>query len=382
MATATAPSRQAGFNPELRNLALVVITGAIMTILDTTIVNVAITPLGRDFHTSLSTIQWVITGYALALSMTIPVTGWAAERFGTKTVWITSLLVFIAGSVLSGVAWNVTSLIIFRILQGAGGGMIMPIGQTMLARKAGPDQMARVMAVVAVPAMLGPVLGPVLGGLIVDDLSWRWMFYVNIPFCVLTLILTFRFLPKDTDRIPARIDALGLTLLSPGLAVTAYGLSKAGSDNAQLWIWLAPGAVLVAIFAVHALRIRVIDPLISVRAFFRRAFGMATLSIMIYSAAVFGFMVVMPVYFQVVRGASPLRAGLLMAPMGIGSILTMALSGRLSDKIAARWLLLAGMIVVAGGASVFTGLSVGTSMTLIAVTMFVVGLGHGESCRQ
>lgn len=377
MATATAPDRQAGFDPELRRLALVVVTGAIMTILDTTIVNVAITPLGHDFHTSLSTIQWVLTGYTLALAMTIPVTGWAVERFGSKAAWITSLLVFIAGSVLCGVAWNVTSLIIFRVVQGAGGGMIMPIGQTMLARKAGPERMARVMAVVAVPAMLGPVLGPVLGGLIIDDLSWRWMFYVNVPFCVLALFLAFRFLPKDTDRVPAKIDALGLALLSPGLAALIYGLSKAGTDNRQLWIWLAAGAVLVLAFTVYALRVRRVDPLVSVRAFARRAFGMSSLSIMIYTGGFFGFMVVMPVYFQVVRGESPLRAGLLMAPMGIGSILTMTLSGRLTDKVAARWILLAGMVIVAAGAAGFTRLSVGTSLALVAGAMFVAGLGHG-----
>src|SRR5215469_5222840 len=135
--------RTSTFDPELRRLAVVVMAGAIMSILDTTVVNVAITPLGRDFHTSLSTIQWVLTGYTLALSMTIPVTGWAVDRLGAKTTWITSLVLFIAGSILCGVAWNVTSLIAFRILQGIGGGMIMPVGQTMLARKAGPERMAR-----------------------------------------------------------------------------------------------------------------------------------------------------------------------------------------------------------------------------------------------
>jgi EmrB/QacA subfamily drug resistance transporter len=377
MTAVAAPAKRAGFDPELRRLSLVVITGAIMTILDTTIVNVAITPLGHDFHTSLSTIQWVLTGYTLALSMTIPITGWAVERFGAKTAWITSLLVFIVGSILCGGAWNVTTLIVFRVLQGVGGGMIMPIGQTMLARKAGPDRMARVMAVVAVPAMLGPVLGPVIGGLIVDDLSWRWMFYVNVPLCVLALILAFRFLPRDADRTPAKIDALGLVLLSPGLAAMIYGLSKAGVDNGQLWTWLVAGAALVVLFTIRALLARAIAPLVSVRAFGRRAFGMGSLSTMVYTGALFGFMVVMPVYFQVVRGESPLRAGLLMAPMGIGSVLTMVLSGRLTDKIAARWLLLVGMIIVAAGAAGFTRLSVGTSLAVIAGAMFVVGLGHG-----
>ena len=373
-----APKQAAAFDPELRRLTLVVIAGTIMTILDATIVNVAITPLGRDFHTSLSTIQWVLTGYTLALSMTIPLTGWAAERFGAKTAWISSLLIFIAGSVLCGVAWNVTSLIVFRVLQGAGGGMIMPVGQTMLARKAGPDRMTRVMSVVAVPAMLGPVLGPVIGGLIVNDLSWRWMFYVNVPLCVLALVLAVRLLPRDTDRAPAKIDGIGLALLSPGLALMVYGLSKAGDDNAQLLIWLVAGAALTAAFAVHALRSRKIAPLVSVRAFGRRAFGMSAAAMFIYSGALFGFMVVLPVYFQVVRGESPLRAGLLLAPLGLGAIITMSLSGRLADKVAARWIVIAGTVIVAAGAVVFTQIHVSTSLALLAAALFVVGLGHGS----
>ncbi|HSZ39068.1 MAG TPA: MDR family MFS transporter [Trebonia sp.] len=375
MSEVQVPEKRAAFDLELRKLALVVIAGSIMTILDTTIVNVAITPLGRDFHTSLSTIQWVLTGYTLALSMSIPVTGWAVERFGAKTTWISSLVIFISGSILCGVAWNVTALIVFRVLQGVGGGMILPVGQTMLARKAGPDRMARVMSVIAVPAMLGPVLGPVIGGLIVDDLSWRWMFYVNVPLCALALALAIMILPRDEGSVAAKIDGLGLALLSPGLASMVYGLSKAGDDNTQLVIWLAAGAILTAAFAVHALRVRA--PLVSVRAFARRAFGSSSAAMFIYSGALFGFMVVIPVYFQVVRGESPLRAGLLLAPLGLGAIITMSLSGRLSDKIAARWIVMTGMLIVAAGAVVFTQIHVSTSLAILAGALLVAGLGHG-----
>jgi EmrB/QacA subfamily drug resistance transporter len=393
MATAQSPKtpapeagtagKPAAFDSELRRLTLVVIAGTLMSILDTTIVNVAITPLGRDFHSSLSTIQWVLTGYTLALSMTIPLSGWAVERFGAKTTWVMSLLIFITGSVLCGAAWNVTSLIVFRVLQGIGGGMIMPVGQTMLARKAGPDRMARVMSVIAVPAMLGPVLGPVLGGLIVNDLSWRWMFYVNVPLCGLALTLAVTMLSRDTGRSAARIDRLGLVLLSPGLAFVVYGLSKAGSDNSGLGIWGATGAACVIGFVLHALRASgagragKANPLVSVRAFARRAFGMSTAAMFTYTGAVFGFMIVLPVYFQVARGESPLRAGLLLAPLGLGAIITMPLSGRLADKVQPRWIAIAGMAVVAAGAVVFTQLQVGTSLALIAGALFVAGLGHG-----
>ena len=156
-----------------------------------------------------------------------------------------------------------------------------------------------------------------------------------------------------------------------------YGLSKDGDDNTQMIIWLAVGAALVAGFAVHALRAKGIDPLVSVRAFSRRAFGMSSAAMFIYSGALFGFMVVIPVYFQVVRGESPLRAGLLLAPLGLGAIITMSLSGRLSDKIAARWIVVTGMIIVAAGAIVFTQIHVSTSLALLAAALFIVGLGHG-----
>jgi EmrB/QacA subfamily drug resistance transporter len=372
-----APAKSAAFDSELGKLALVVVAGTVMTLLDSTIVNVAITPLGRDFRTSLSAIQWVLTGYTLALSMSMTVTGWAVERFGARTTWIASLLLFITGSVLCGAAWDVTALIIFRVLQGAGGGMILPVGQIMLARKAGPDRMARVMGVVAVPAMVAPILGPALGGLIVEDLSWRWMFYVNVPLCALALALAARILPRDSGRAgsEARIDGPGLALLPAGLAALVYGLSKAGEDNAQLLAWLAVGVILAGSFTLHALRTAA--PLVSVRAFARRSFSMSTLAMILYSGALFGFMVVLPVYFQVVRGGSPLRAGLLMAPMGLGAVITMALSARLADRVGARWIIIAGMLVVAAGAVAFTGIRAGTSLALVAGALFVAGLGHG-----
>ncbi len=171
----------AGLDAGVLAIAGVVVLGAVMSILDTTIVNVAIDALSREFHTTLSTIQWVSTGYMLALATVIPLTGWAADRFGTKRLYIVSIVLFLAGSALSGMAWSAGSLIAFRVLQGLGGGMIMPAGMTIMTRAAGPTRVGRVMSIVGVPMLLGPVLGPILGGWLVDDISWRWIFYVNLP---------------------------------------------------------------------------------------------------------------------------------------------------------------------------------------------------------
>src|SRR6478735_5103713 len=163
----------------LMRLASVVVLGTIMSILDTTIVNVAIETLGRDLGSSLSAIQWVSTAYLLALATVIPLTGWAMERFGGRNLWMISVALFLCGSVLCGLAWSTSSLILFRVLQGFGGGMIMPVGMSLLTQTAGPHRVGRVMSVIGVPTLLGPILGPVIGGLIVDTWSWRWIFYVN-----------------------------------------------------------------------------------------------------------------------------------------------------------------------------------------------------------
>src|ERR1700728_1562573 len=215
-------------SPELRRTSGVVVLGSIMSILDTTIVAVALATLSRDFHASITTIQWVTTGYLLALSVVIPVTGWAVDRFGAKRVWMLSLALFIVGSSLCGVAWSANSLIAFRVLQGIGGGMLLPVGQSMLARAAGPQRMGRVMSIIGVPMVLGPILGPVLGGLIVSNFSWRWIFYINVPIGIVTLVLSSKFLSSSEEKIKNSFDGWGFALLSPGLAALVYSLSEVG----------------------------------------------------------------------------------------------------------------------------------------------------------
>ena len=370
------------FDPALRRLAIVVVLGAIMTMLDSTIVNVAITALGRDFHAPLATVQWVLTGYTLALAMTVPITSWAIERFGGRTLWITSLVLFVTGSVLCSAAWSIGSLIAFRVLQGVGGGLLMPVGQTMLARAAGPDRMGRVMSVIAVPAMLAPVLGPVFGGVIVDRLAWRWMFGVNVPVCVLALVLAVRLLPRDdTDRNPdRRFDRRGLALLSPGLVALVYGLSRAGGGagvgSADVLGAVAVGLLLVATFTVHALRTTG-QPLLDVRLFLRRSFASTVVATFFSAAGTSGLVVLLPLYVQVARGRSPLAAGLLMAPVGLGAVLTMPISGRAADRYGSRPPALAGTAILVLGALACTRLGAGTGFAALATVVFVIGLGHG-----
>src|SRR5271167_2522181 len=207
-------------------ISAVVMLGAIMSILDTTIVNVALETLGRELHSPISQIQWVLTGYLLSLAAVIPITGWAARRFGAKPVYVLSLVVFTLGSALCGLATSTPELIVFRVLQGVGGGMLLPIGQMMMADAAGPSRMGRVMSIVAVPAMLAPILGPTIGGLIIDNSSWQWIFYVNVPIGLVAVALAVRILPRVARAPTEPLDVRGLALLAVGLPLLTYGLAE------------------------------------------------------------------------------------------------------------------------------------------------------------
>src|ERR1700684_2562588 len=263
--TTTAPDRSSTtapgkLDPALIKLAAILMVGAIAGLLDTTIVNVGLDAIARDLHTAVATAQWVITGYLLSFAMVIPLSGWAIARFGAKATWLTSLTVFLAGSIACGAAWNVGSLVAFRVFQGLGGGMLLPVLTTLLIQAAGGRSLGRLMSTVSLPAVVVPVVGPVLGGLIVNDLSWRWLFYVNVPICLAGLILAWRGLPASLAvpaQVQPRLDVVGLALLSPGLAAVLYGLAQVSSHRGfgHLAV-IGPLAAGVAALAAFTLRAR------------------------------------------------------------------------------------------------------------------------------
>jgi EmrB/QacA subfamily drug resistance transporter len=371
---------QTALDRQIIVISAVVVIGAIMSILDTTIVNVALATLGHALHASLSTIQWVASGYLVALAVVIPMTGWASERFGAKQLWLVVVTLFVVGSALCGLAWSAGSLIVFRVLQGLGGGMIMPAGMTILASAAGPQRIGRVMSVVGAPMLLGPILGPVIGGLILQHLSWRWIFYVNVPIGALALVLAWRLLPRSTPQRGERLDVVGLALLSPGLAAIVFGLSevstRGGISYVGAWLPIAAGLAFVATFIWHALRPR-IRPLLDLSLFRAPGFAASAVTVMLTGAALFGAMLLLPLYLQVDRGESTLSTGLLMAPQGLGAALVMPISGRLTDRVGGGPVVLFGMLVVTGATIWMTGWTAHTSFTLTSVNLFVRGIGFG-----
>jgi EmrB/QacA subfamily drug resistance transporter len=287
--------------------------------------------------------------------MVIPLSGWALARFGARLTWLISLTVFLAGSMACGLAWNVGSLIAFRVLQGIGGGMLIPVLTTVLIQAAGGRSLGKLMATVGLPVVVVPILGPVIGGLIVANLDWRWIFYVNVPVCAIGLLLAWRYMPRQAPLAGPRPrpDITGIVLLSPAVAALLYGLAAAsthgGFGRPDVLIAVAAGLALLAAFIVRGLRWHdgTVMPIIDLRLFRVRSFTAASSLMFLSGLSLYGALFLLPLYYQEVRGAGVLEAGLLMAPQGIGSLLPRTLAGRLTDSIGARPVVLAGMLVAA-----------------------------------
>jgi EmrB/QacA subfamily drug resistance transporter len=366
-------------DPYIWRVSFVVVIGSIMSILDTTIVNIALATLARELHATIDQIQWVVTGYMLALAAVIPVTGWAARRFGAKRAYLLSVALFTAGSALCGLASSAGELIGFRVLQGIGGGMILPVGQLMMAEAAGPKRMGRVMSIVAVPAMLAPILGPTLGGLILQNAAWRWIFYVNVPIGALAVIAAVRVLPRSPPKPAEALDYLGLVLMASGLPLLTYGLAEVGVTGgfSALKVLLPSllGLALIAAFAVHALRAP--RPLLELALYRRSTFSAAQVAMFGLGAALFGAMILLPLYWQEVRRESVIDTGLLTAPQGLGAALMMPVAGKLTDRLGGGPLALAGALLTAAMTVPFGFIGARTPIASLCLAMFGRGLGIG-----
>jgi EmrB/QacA subfamily drug resistance transporter len=373
------PTQNEGLDPGFLKLAVPLLIGAMAVMFDTTIVNVAIDTLSRELNASVSTTQWVISAYVLALAMVIPVSAWAMDRFGAKQTWMGALALFAVGSMLSSLAWNIEVLIAFRVLQGIGGGLMLPVLQTLLVNAAGPGNLGKMMSLVSLPALLGPILGPVIGGVILSQLSWHWIFWVNIPFCVAGLWLAWRNLAPTAPKKTSHLDVVGLALLSPGLAAMIYGLSQAGNHggfgNSAVLLPVAIGAVLLVGFAFHALRTKL--PLLDLRLFAVRSFTASNALLFLSGLSVYGAMLLLPLYEQQVRGQSALTAGLLLAPQGLGMLLTRGYAGKLTDRIGPRTIVLCGFLLTIAGTLPYTQAGVNTNELLLGASLVVRGAGLG-----
>lgn len=375
------PAAPALDNKHVLVIAGVVVLGAIMSILDITVVSVALQTFQLEFDATSAQVAWTMTGYTLALASVIPLTGWAADRFGTKRLYLLAVFLFTAGSILCALADTLEALVAFRVVQGLGGGMLMPLGMTILTRAAGPDRVGRVMAVLGIPMLLGPIFGPILGGWLIDAASWPWIFLINLPIGIAALVYAAIVLPKDHVEPSETFDWVGMLLLSPGLAAFLYGVSTIPETgtvwDAEVLLPGLAGIALIVAFVPWALRRGNIHPLVELRLFKNRDMTVAVVAMFLFALAFFGASLLFPLYFQQVRGEDALGAGLLLAPQGVGAMVTMPIAGLLADKIGPGKIVMTGIVLITIGMSVFTQISDTTSYPLMLGALFVMGLGMG-----
>ncbi|WP_235734631.1 DHA2 family efflux MFS transporter permease subunit [Nocardioides alcanivorans] len=364
-------------------VAGVVVLGSIMSILDITVVSVALRTFQNEFDATTAQVAWTMTGYTLALASVIPLTGWAADRYGTKRLYLLAIVLFAAGSALCAAATSLEMLVAFRVLQGLGGGMLMPLGMTILTRAAGPERIGRVMAVLGIPMLLGPICGPILGGWLIDIASWHWIFLINVPLGVVALVYAAKVLPKDHVEPSETFDWVGMLLLSPGLAAFLYGVSTV-PETGTVWdaevLWPAIiGLVLIALFVPWALARRNKHPLVDLRLFRNPMLTFAVIGMSLFALAFFGASLLFPMYFQGLHGETPLKSGLLLAPQGIGAMVTMPLAGVLADKIGPGKVALPGVMVIVFGMGMFAAADDGTGYFYLLTALFIMGLGMGAT---
>ncbi len=364
-------------DPRILKLSLILMVGAIAPLLDFTMANVAVKTLATDLNSTVSVVQWVITGYMLAMGLAVPLSGWAVERFGGKNTYIFSLGIFFVGSLLASLSWNIESLIVFRLIQGLGAGLLIPTLQTILVGLCKNRGLGHIISIISIPSLLAPILGPVIGGIIVELLTWRWIFYVNLPVTIVGMLLVLWKIPshKPSGEKP-RLDTRGLALLSPAIVFIIFGITQiskyGGFNSSGVFVPLLIGFALLAAFIVYAFRTKR-EPVLNLRLFKIKNYFGSNIMLFFSGMVMSGAMFILPLYYQQVRGESVLLTGLLMIPQGIGMLVTRSWIGGLADRMGPRNIVLVSLAAMIAGTLPFVFSGPGTSMILLAAAMVVIG---------
>jgi len=388
----TAPTQHPGahvypykLDARLLRISGVCILATVMAILDVTVVAVAQRTFIDQFGSTQAVVAWTMTGYTLALATVIPLTGWAADRFGTKRLFMGSVLAFTLGSLLCAIASSILQLIIFRVVQGIGGGMLLPLGFMILTREAGPARLGRLMSILSIPMLLAPIGGPILGGWLIDTSSWRWIFLINLPFGLLTVVLAAIVFERDHAARSETFDVIGVLLLSPGLSTFLFAVSsipgRGTVADRHVLIPAAIGLALIAAFVVHALR-RADHPLIDLRLFQNHVITQANVTMLVFAMAFFGAGLLLPSYFQQVLHQTPMQAGVHMIPQGLGAMLTMRLTGPLVDRRGPGKIVLVGIALITAGLGTFAFGVARQAAYLPALLTGLAIMGLGMGCTM
>lgn len=356
-------------------IAIAFVLGLFMEILDMTVLNTALPAIGREFGVEQSTLQYALTGYLVSLAIFIPASGWVADRFGSKWTFAFAIAVFTGASALAGASQSMEMLIAARVLQGVGGGMLTPVGTTMLFRAFPNEERAKASAVLAFPIMIAPALGPLLGGWLTDNYSWRWIFYLNLPIGIIGLIFTLMFVPNQREDTSSRFDLAGFLLAGAGLAMLLVGLEQTpshGWSDPLTTALMVGGGLLLALFVAVELRIR--EPLLDLRLFRDRNFAAGNVMVLISTGAMMGILFLAPLMLQQVMGLTATESGLVTLSQVVGMMLVMPLGARIYPVLGARKMMALGFALLALAIFAFSTLEMNTSLWAFRALLLVVGM--------
>ncbi len=363
-------------------VASVVVFGVFMSILDQTIVNIAIPRLQTAFGADIHSVQWVLTAYILTQGVITPTAGYFADTLGTKRFYIISLAAFTLGSVLCGLAWSLPALIFFRVLQGAGGAALFPLSITMLFREFPPQERGIASGVFGVPALLAPAIGPTLGGYLVTYAGWQAIFFINLPIGILAIVLVSIFIRETQAQVNQRFDFLGFFFVAVGLTAVLYGLSDASTDgwgSGQVIGSIIAGLIALVIFVFVELAIvrREGRPLLDLRLFTNRPFTLSIIASLFVIFSLFGGVFIFPLYLQSLRGQSAFQAGVILLPQALAAMVATIVGGRLVDRIGVRGVMIPGLLILAYATWQLSYLSLYTSFGWIQLVLIIRGLALG-----
>jgi MFS transporter, DHA2 family, multidrug resistance protein len=336
-------------NPWL--IAVSVMFATFMEVLDTTVVNVSLPHIAGSLSASIDEATWALTSYLVANAIILPMTGWLASTFGRKRLLMLSVIGFTASSFLCGLAPTLALLIAFRILQGATGGCLQPLSQAVLLEAFAPKDRGKAMGFWALGIVVAPILGPVLGGWLTDNYSWRWIFYVNIPVGIASIVMTklYIFDPPYLRAESRRVDYWGMGMLAVGIGALQIVLDKGQQDDwfASTFITILAIVSVVTLVALVAYELTTTDPIVDLRVFKERSYAIGVFLMTIIGFVLYGSLVLLPIMLQTLLAYPPLQAGIAMAPRGIGAFVMMPVTGLLTGRFDPRKLLTSGIVIAA-----------------------------------
>ncbi|PFJ18255.1 MFS transporter [Bacillus cereus] len=370
---------KANINPKVV-VSIVYITAMFMAAMDATIVNVALQTISKELQVPPSAMGTVNVGYLVSLAVFLPISGWLGDRFGTKRVFLIALFVFTTASVLCGIANDITSLNIFRIVQGAGGGLLTPVGMAMLFRTFSPEERPKISRFIVLPIAVAPAIGPIIGGFFVDQMSWRWAFYINLPFGIVALVFSLLFLTEHVEKLAGRFDSLGFVLSAPGFAMLIYTLSQGPSKgwiSSEIMITGIAGIIFITLFIIVELKVK--QPMLDLRLLKEPVFRKMSLISLFSSAGLLGMLFIFPLMYQNVIGVSALESGLTTFPEAIGLMISSQIVPWSYKKVGARKVISIGLICTAVIFVLLSFVNHDTNPWQIRTLLFGIGIFLGQS---